>query len=96
MFIAKKYIPYYDDFIKSYSDNYQKKIKNMLIYYLLYIVKEFKKCVLFVDPTDILNFFRNDIETRDIQRDAKLKWYHVINQYYKHVEFEIEDKDGSS
>ncbi len=79
-----KKIPYFDDFMRRYSRSAYYNQRNRLIEFALYLETFFNKKITEATYEEILHFFKNDINERNIIREAKQKWRDVINSYYKY------------
>ncbi len=85
-----KKIPYYDGFIKRFSNSNYKQVRNRLIHFTLYMEEKRNKKILASDVEDCLEFFKI-IDDQDILRVSKTKWRTVLNSYFKYVK-EIKEK----
>ena len=84
-------VPYYDDFLGRFAKSTIDKSHNKLIYFALFLEENYNISMLEADVEHVLDFFKNDINKRDIIRESKQKWREFLNSYYKYVK-EIKEK----
>ncbi|MFX1236335.1 MAG: tyrosine-type recombinase/integrase [Promethearchaeota archaeon] len=91
----KEKVPYYDEFLERYSQQTVAKNKNKLIYFALFLENIYGIKMLHPDGKLLskacLEFFKEDINKRDIIRESKSKWRNFLNSYYNYVK-EIKEK----
>lgn len=88
-------IPFYNEFLERYSDQTVAKNKNKLIYFALFLENVHGITILHPDVKTLsracLEFFKEDINQRNIMRESKSKWRNFLNSYYNYVK-EIKEK----
>jgi len=84
-------IPFFNDFMRRYSKTTYRRIRNKLLHFTLFLEDHYDKNILEADINDVLSYFKDDIDKRNILRESKSKFRDALNAYYKYVK-EIKEK----
>ena len=88
-------IPYLSQFLKRFSNNYQRTTKNKLLYFVIWLYKTKKiDSILDTEYDDIEQFFEEDIDKRKISLISKEKWRLPLNSYYEFISKIFKRKKG--
>ena len=80
-----KKIPYWDLFKNKYSKSSIKSIFLTLVDYLLFLEERFQKTLLMANGIEILTYFQEVINAKEISKSSKNRYRYFISSYYNYV-----------
>ena len=80
-----KMIPYLDLFLDTYSESSKNPVFLQLIPFAIYCKEKYNKLILDVNAIEILSYFKDVIDKKEVQKDTKQRIRFFIKAYYNYV-----------